>query len=69
MRVSSRVSSKGVRVRAASDALFAAGNSASGPSAVRSLAGGCLHGGAETGACVWSIVFGRCCGVWSVRDL
>ena len=42
------------------DALSAAGNSASGPSAARSLAGGCLRGGAETGACVWSMVFGGC---------
>ena len=58
-----------LRVRAASDVLFAAGNSASGPSAARSSEGGCLRGGAETGAWVWSIVFGGCCGVWSARDL
>ena len=59
---------KGLRVRAASDALSAAGKSASGPSAARSSAGGCLRGGPKTGACVWSIVFGGCCGVWSARD-
>ena len=58
-----------LQVRVASDALSAAGGSASGPSAAHSSASSCSSGGAETGACVWSIVFGRCCGVWSARDL
>ena len=48
---------KGLRVRATSGVHFAVGKSAADMAASHFVSDGCLRGGAETGACVWSMVF------------
>ena len=60
---------KRLRVRTTSEALFAVCEPAADLSAAHLAAGEWLRDGANTGACVWSMVFGGCCAVCGARPL